>query len=398
MTTLQTRFIEPLDVLFLRGNKLFGDPGSYGEALIPPWPSLAAGALRSRILTDAGVNLPAFARGKVTHPELGTPQQPGSFAVTAFHLARRVGDQLEPLYAPPADLVPSRDAEGTLQVRALCPIDPLRLTPRAALLSSAPLPMLPVLAETQRCKPESGGWLTASGWRDYLAGRLPAAEQWLKSSELWSLDPRVGIGLDKDARCAAEGKLFSMQAVAFQSGVGFLAQVSGAHLPASGTLRLGGDGRAAAVSPADGVWPEPDYAAIAAAGRCRLVLTTPGLFGLPGAETGSGGGWLPTGITCTAAGDYLFDLHGVRARLVSAAIPRAEVVSGWDLAQWQPKSAVKAAPTGAVYWLDQLSATPEALRRLIGQGLWSETCEDPARRAEGFNRALLAAWAPGEPA
>ncbi len=34
----QTTFIEPLDVLFLRGNKLFGDPGSHGESLIPPWP------------------------------------------------------------------------------------------------------------------------------------------------------------------------------------------------------------------------------------------------------------------------------------------------------------------------------------------------------------------------
>ena len=58
-------FIEPLDVLFLRGNKLFGDPGSFGEAMIPPWPSVAAGALRSRMLADAGIDLAAFARGEV---------------------------------------------------------------------------------------------------------------------------------------------------------------------------------------------------------------------------------------------------------------------------------------------------------------------------------------------
>ena len=49
-----SRFIEPLDVLFLRGNQLFGEPGSYGEALMPPWPSVAAGALRTRILADDG--------------------------------------------------------------------------------------------------------------------------------------------------------------------------------------------------------------------------------------------------------------------------------------------------------------------------------------------------------
>ena len=46
-------FIEPLDVLILRGNKLFADAGSHGEALMPPWPSVAAGALRSRMLIDA---------------------------------------------------------------------------------------------------------------------------------------------------------------------------------------------------------------------------------------------------------------------------------------------------------------------------------------------------------
>ena len=59
-TTTNSRFIEPLDVLFLRGNQLFGEPGSYGEALMPPWPSVAAGALRTRILADDSVDMAAF--------------------------------------------------------------------------------------------------------------------------------------------------------------------------------------------------------------------------------------------------------------------------------------------------------------------------------------------------
>lgn len=40
---MTTVLIEPLDVLILRGNKLFADAGSHGEALMPPWPSVAAG-------------------------------------------------------------------------------------------------------------------------------------------------------------------------------------------------------------------------------------------------------------------------------------------------------------------------------------------------------------------
>lgn len=412
MSARETRFIEPLDVLFLRGNKLFGDPGSHGEALIPPWPSAAAGALRSRLLADAGVDLAAFARGEIEHPELGTPRRPGPFTVTAFQLARRGADgAVEPLYAPPADLVLSRDVGGKSQVRALTPT-PLPtgegLKP-GGILSSAPLPWLPVLAESQRGKPESGYWLTAAGWRDYLAGQVPAAGHWVNASELWSIDPRIGVGLDADARRAADGKLFSVQAVAMRPGIGFLALVAGSALPRTGTLRLGGDGRAAALSSVEAAWHEPDYAAIAAASRCRLVLTTPGLFaslpagepvlsrveGAPGARAG---GWLPTGVTRADDGGYHFDLNGVHGRLVCAAVPRAEVVSGWDLAEWQPKPAQRAAPAGSVYWLDGLETTPEALRKLVEKGLWPDSGADSARRAEGFNRLGIAAWGQGGPA
>jgi len=85
-------------------------------------------------------------------------------------------------------------------------------------------------------------------------------------------------------------------------------------------------------------------------------------------------------------------LGDVRGRLVSAAVPRAQTVSGWDLAAWQPKPAQRAAPSGSVYWLDQLEATPEALGKLVAAGLWHEPCADPQRRAEGFNRFSFAVW------
>jgi len=393
------RFLEPLDVLFLRGNKLFGDPGSYGESLVPPWPSVAAGAIRSRMLADAGVDLVAFARGEIIHPTLGTPQTPGSFAVADFHLARRRADgSVEALMQPPADLVIGEDASGKITVLALSPIS---LTPAPlpggegrkqpggdGIQSSAPLPLLPVLAETKRSKPASGWWLSEPGWRKYLAGETPQAADMVRSSELWAFDHRVGVGLDAATRRAADGRLFSVQAVAMRPGVGFLAAIIGAEPPKSGTVRLGGDGRAAAIRTATATLPEADFDAIARTGRCRLILATPGLFT---------GGWVPTGITQQADGSHHFDLHGVKGRLVCAAVPRAEVISGWDLAalngKGQPKPAQRAAPTGSVYWLElEKGISAEALRKLADQGLWSDPCEDAARRAEGFNRVWLATW------
>ncbi|MDW8399799.1 MAG: type III-B CRISPR module-associated Cmr3 family protein, partial [Acetobacteraceae bacterium] len=150
------RFLEPLDVLFLRGNRLFGDPGSYGEALVPPWPSVAAGALRSRMLAEAGIDLPRFARGETRHDLLGARDAPGAFTVVAFHLARRAhGGEIEILMPPPADLVVLAGADG-----ARAAIRAMRPTPLAAGLDcSMTLPLLPVLAEGERRKPTSGYWL-----------------------------------------------------------------------------------------------------------------------------------------------------------------------------------------------------------------------------------------------
>jgi len=377
MNALEIRFLEPLDVLFLRGNKLFGDPGSFGESLVPPWPSVVAGALRSRMLADDGVDLAAFAEGRIEHPTLGTPAKPGTFAVAAFHLARRKADgTIEALIQAPADLVIHRGLDDEPDA-----VRVLRPTPLApGLLASSPSAVLPVLAESVRRKPVSGYWLTEAGWRKYAAGGTPLPSDLVHSSGLWQIEPRVGVGLDVTTRRAADGRLFSVQAVVMASGVGFLVGIRGAVPPVDGSVRLGGDGRAAAVRAAPTRLPEPDYETIARAGRCRLILATPGIFP---------GGWRLPGM----GADNTFQLGQVKARVACAAVPRAEVISGWDLAQRRPKAAQRAAPVGSVYWLDELEATAPALRELVASGLWDESANiDPQRRAEGFNRIWLASW------
>lgn len=391
MTTNATRhFIEPLDVLFLRGNKLFGDPGSFGESLIPPWPSVAAGAIRSALLAHRRMDVERFAESEIEDPELGTPERPGAFRVLDFRLARRRADgRVEPLYAPPADLVIRRNDDGALEC--------LRMRPHAlpgGILSSAATPQHAVLPERERRKPETGWWLTQDGWRAYLEGREIDPQQHLvRSADLWSLDTRVGVGLDPAKRSAAEGRLFTVQAVALRQrhhdrerafDVGFLVKTEGAELPDQLTLRFGGDGRAAIASRTQAAHPEPDLCdQIARDGRCRLVLTSPGLFA---------GGWMLTGAVKTAEGELRFELQGIKARIVCAAVPRPEVVSGWDLAKRQPKVARRVAPTGSVYWLDQLQATADQLRKLAAHGLWSEPVENPVRRVEGFNRFTFATY------
>ncbi|MEJ5369570.1 MAG: type III-B CRISPR module-associated Cmr3 family protein [Bryobacteraceae bacterium] len=378
-------FLEPVDVLFFRANKSFGDPGSYGESLVPPWPSVAAGALRSRILVDSGLDLARFAHALDPHPELGTPYEPGTFRLCALQLAlRRTDGAVEPLYPMPADLSAERDGERIV-IRQSRPV-----ALPAALRSSYPLPLHPVLPQPVRGKPLSGAWLTPVGWKKYLRGEAPQTGDIVFSSSLWKPDPRVGIGLDAWSRSVSEGRLFTAEAVAFRQLVhggnfdaGFFVAVDGATPPQDGMVRLGADGRAAAVHFLKNFsLPEPDYEAIARAGACRLILATPGIFSR---------GWLPEGVK-EQNGEFLFDLHGVRGRIAAAAVPRAAAVSGWDLAQEKPKAARRAAPAGSVWWLDRLEAAAGSLRTLVSSGLWPEPCPDAHRRAEGFNRIWIAPW------
>lgn len=380
MSTTSTHFIEALDVLVLRGNKLFGAAGSHGESLMPPWPSVAAGALRSALLVHRGHDLADFASGRIAVPELGTPERPGSFTLQGFHIGRRQGGRIAPVYQLPADLAVTRLDDDTLGLRAM---QPTRLV---GVQTGAPLPRVPVLAETTRGKPETGYWLTAEGMTRWLQGAVPTADQLVHSQDLWGYEDRIGIGMDPNLKRAQDGRLFTSRVVALRPGVGFVAEVSGCPWPAALTLRFGGDGRGAVSHATDAQWPKADPAAIVTSGRARLLLTSPGYF--------ADGGWYPTGVHHDAAsGELRFDLHGVRGRLVAAGVSRAEVISGWDLAKRQPKPAERVAPTGSVYWLDQLEASPQALDKLVMRGLWTDThYDDQPRRAEGFNRCLIAPW------
>jgi CRISPR-associated protein Cmr3 len=383
-------FIEPLDVLLLRGNKLFGDPGSHGEALIPPWPSVAAGALRSRMLADDGVDLAAFgAIGRETHPLPGHACSAGRRSPSPAFIWRAATPTgaRNCCMAPPADLVVFEE-RAPRSVQRMAPT-----APAAGLASSAELPLLPVLA--------AGG--AAQAGRRLLAdrgglGRTIWPVAYPRPKPIGSGPARCGSsttasasGLDAERRRAKDGQLFSMQAIAFakrehggETDVGFLATVSGAEPPTSGLVRLGGDGRAAALHPVNDYRPPaPDYEAIVAARCCRLLLTSPGLFA---------GGWLPSGAnaaTRRADGAIRFELHGAAG--LSAPPCRAPRSSGLGPGPAAPKPACAprppAASTGSTTWRPR----PRRSQACRAGPVARRPAHDAQRRAEGFNRYTFAA-------
>ena len=346
-TLMTTLFLEPLDVLYLRGNKLFGAAGDHGEALMPPWPSMAAGALRSRLMAEGE-----------------TVESLADFRLSGFTLAHQsTNGEIEILWPLPADVIVNQDdlSDATY----------LRPTaPPTGLASSHALPLLPALCADKPGKPVNGLWLNKQGIAAWLAGKTITQAHLVLASELWQIDARLGIALDPKTRSAADCKIYTTETVAMKDKVGFIASSTGhqRQLANGDLVRLGGDGRAAKVSAVTTAQPVTDWARIEGEGRFRLILTTPGIFSA---------GWQP---------------EGVPGNLVAASVSRAETISGWDLLTGKPKPAQRIAPTGSVYWYEchNKLADLNALKGLVDNGL---SINDPSRRAEGFNHCHIAPWA-----
>lgn len=425
-------YLEPLDVLYLRGNSAFGGPGDHAEALMPPWPSVFSGALRSALLARAGVNLGRFTDEGAEHSKeeykevLGTPSTPGTFRLAAALLGRRDTNNgaVEAVFPLPADLVIAKGSgpqeEGSSETTrcAPCPahdpkekkekekhkahgapleVDRLRPLRLGALLPQVrhggPTRDLPVLVRGKEGKAESGYWLTADGWNEYRLGRTPSQNQLVKRSDLWDTDFRLGIARSRESYTVETGRIYTTQAVALKDNTGFLVAVEGCPaelLRGIDLVRLGGDGRGARVHLL--TEPPPIGEAQPGGGRLALVLLTPGLFP---------GGWVLPGAQ-PQNGEYRLACEGFSARLACAAVSRAQVVSGWDLPAHRPKPAQRAVPAGSVYYLDEVQGDVQGYL----QHLWDIICDELTqrggtdtydtvwlqRRAEGFNNFLVASW------
>ncbi|MEF8755878.1 MAG: type III-B CRISPR module-associated protein Cmr3 [Accumulibacter sp.] len=376
-------FVQPLDVLMIRGNKSFGGDGQHGEAVMPPWPSLFAGAFRSVLLGKDAGQLASFAHGGdrlagKLGTVLGSRDEPGSFAINWLSLAilGAEADTPQAIVPLPADLV----AFDAPRVETLVSLQPTAAS--AGCMTSGELPLVAHLRIARQAKPETGRWLDTAGLAAHLRGELPART--LSSTALFKRETRLGIALDGNSRTATDGALYTSEAIALGQAVGFLVGCEGddGQLPKSGHLRLGGDGKGASYRAMAFTAPLVAPHEIATSRRFRVILATPGLFA---------DGWLPEGVTRRGSGEYRLQGDGFSARLACAAVPRFDTISGWDLARQQPKSAERVAPAGSVYWFDDFAGDVRKLAEWLASGLWGDN-PDRQRRAEGFNRAWLGLW------
>jgi CRISPR-associated protein Cmr3 len=389
-TTTTFYYVQPTDTLFVRGNLAFGEAGEHGASLMPPPPSLFAGAFRTAILGRNANEMSAFlSQGKCNDAHfaacLGTPQKPGEFGITWLTLAARKTDKSPPeaVFQLPADLLRLESGFAPLQPR----------TQNEFIDSAGELPLRATLISGKQEKPRTGYCLSAAGFAGHLQGKIPQSTHEIEVRNLFKRDPRLGIGLSTESRSAADGMIYTTEGYAFSpastpeapsayNSTGFIVGIEGAAkvLAEEGFLRLGGDGRSARYQRIDFTPPAP-APLLKGNKRFRLILQTPALFTQ---------GWLPDGISRQGE-NYQLTNEAFSARLVSATLGRREIVSGWDLFNWKPKPAQAAVPAGSVYWFDDFQGDVGKLAAWVASGIWQKN-PDLQRRAEGYNRAWLAAW------
>ncbi len=198
-----TLSISALDTLFFRESRPFDAVGgSELASVFPPPPRALAGAVKARIAEALGVDWAAFHK------------DPDGYEIGGHCLKDLIGDGQDPgvlrLRGPWPCLAGERLYPAPLYLLAADQFKRLaRLQIGKAAKTHLGTVRLPTLPGGERgLKPLDDHWLTADGLAQVLSGACPAPDQIHHSAELFSAEPRLGIGRNNQTRTAQEGLLY----------------------------------------------------------------------------------------------------------------------------------------------------------------------------------------------
>ncbi len=374
----------PIDTLFFRDARPLAAGGAYGRGARWPLPTALHSALRTALLSKAGV-LPSRCRPGALRK--GVPR--GRMGTDAFQWLHIHGPFLvcdEKIYFPrPADLVFDQVQKKT---------DLLLLFKANRGENNLPRPLRYCCGSKAKPGKEEHPvrWIESAIFEKYLANEpcdLPDGE------ELWDSEKRIGVSIDPGTQTAREGQLYVAEHLRLreEARLRFVANAPPAHKEphpeenglvvndlAESTICFGGEGRFVRVRKAPTPFQLPP---IDVAGRrIKWILLTPAVF-LHGWRPG----WVDEeGRVCLRVidkearrefrrrrrSDPTWRYNGnedaappISARLVAACLGKPEPVSGWALLppigngsegdgarEAGPKPTMLAVPAGSVYYFE----------------------------------------------
>ncbi len=350
---MKTYEITAQDRLFFRDGRPFEAGVDHGAISRPYLPgSVLYGALRSQlVLGTAAVGQEA---AWINGSQNETPEKILAGSSDMLGTLRIIGPWVkrskEDLFPQPADLWVVED-QGIYHAY---PFEKRVHWPGAkGTLDS--LGLEPLFSSSDSKGKESRVYLTENQMHHYLLGEKIEP---FKYESLYDFEEVEGIGLDRNcnSKTVIEGALFGVRFLRPRVGVSwrFQANLSGLEkgLSQQRLLRLGGEGRVVELSiidtslPFEGIKKE---LANRLGSRFKWVLLTPAFFGN---EELNRPAWMPSWLRFDDEDKHWIgqipDIS-VKVRLVSAAIPRVEWVSGWDMAKRCPKPSLPLTPAGSVF-------------------------------------------------
>jgi len=360
-----------LDTCFFRDSLPFnmGEGGyTVTNSIFPPFMTALQGAVRCSLAAELG-----WSPGQDDKwpAELGDPDNLGGIRLRGPYLLK----DSQPLFAAPLTLLTRKVREKKAGGQGEYSFVRLKPGPEAQCdLGSVRLPvpdgLLPGAASPQNL------FLTQSGLKAVLQGKLPGNGDILEKARLWNEEPRTGLERDDTKRTAIDSKLYNCTHVRPGRGVEVAVYVAG--VPSGWNIRkrlavsLGGEGRLAEVKvetpcSAD-IMPGPALPQPAKGRKMRFTVTlvTPGYYDDPHLAVREGP-------------------PGVPGRCVSACTGKAVRAGGWDLARREPRPLAPLLPAGSVWFYEAEAAGLNKVTTLHGQCLGDKT-------AFGFGQVAIGKW------
>ncbi len=221
----------------------------------------------------------------------------------------------------------------------------------------------------------------------WLLNKTPES---LEEIEGLPLETRVHVAIDPKTLSAEEGQLFSVGYRSFESKSesghhtwSIRTRIKTDNTQISSIGHLGGERRAVTLEDKEHKdWfhcPPELKEAILKSTHLKLVLATPAIFSQ---------GWKPAWLEHEDTANMPKGLHGLKLRLISAAVGRREPVSGWNIRENSAKAVRYMVPAGSVYFFELLEGNSEKILEN-----WLKPVSDNEQdRKDGFGLALWGVW------
>ncbi|MFA4647652.1 type III-B CRISPR module-associated protein Cmr3 [Pyrococcus kukulkanii] len=301
--------ILPNDVLMFRESREFS-AGEYHVAVTrEPLPHTIAGAIMANLYLKGGVDL-------INYNSDLKRWKPG-FSILGVFFAKGG----KPLFPLPKDLV-------AIDNGVVYPLKPREVFGRVIVVAGSEG------NETLRFKP-AGGFLTLDDLNNYLTGKGGPFTP-VPSGDVYVLEERIGIGIDRDRRVVVEGLLYRTVNLRVREGVSLKVYFERGEdkvkeiIGEKGMLRLGGESKFATYRFNGDEFPvrlNDEKSSL-----IRLYFATP-LIPRGGIE------------------GVLNELK-IEGRILKVFTGRKIAVTGWDMKAKMPKETLYAYPAGTVVWVE----------------------------------------------